>query len=251
VPVLSPGAGKTKTGRLWAYVRDDRPAGDATPPAVWFRYSPDRRGQHPQAHLKGYAGVLQTDAYAGFNDDLPLIQQAAKNGWEVEIQLEGVAGGDWPPLPSTLKISHLSNTVDHENHTFAFFLPLENQWQTYTQGGQPRLLWRFRPGNHVRLRVPVEKMEDVFVVPKESVVREGPEAYVFRQNGSLFDRRPVHVLHEDRRFAVLANDGAVRAGAYVPQSGAASINRVLKAQSSSGQPAGVHVHADGSVHGAH
>lgn len=67
VPVLSPGAGKTKTGRLWAYVRDDRPAGDAVPPAVWFKYSPDRRGCHPQTHLKGYTGILQTDAYAGFN----------------------------------------------------------------------------------------------------------------------------------------------------------------------------------------
>src|SRR5690606_14644048 len=67
VPVLTPGAGRTKTGRLWAYVRDDRPAADATPPAVLFRYSPDRKGQHPQTHLKGFCGVLQADAFAGFN----------------------------------------------------------------------------------------------------------------------------------------------------------------------------------------
>lgn len=67
VPVLAPGLGKTKTGRLWAYVRDDRPAADATPAAVWFRYSPDRKGVHPQAHLKGYCGILQADAFAGFN----------------------------------------------------------------------------------------------------------------------------------------------------------------------------------------
>jgi hypothetical protein len=95
------------------------------------------------------------------------------------------------------------------------------------------------------------ELDNVLVVPREAVVREGPEAYVFRQNGSLFDRRPVHVLHEDRQFAVLANDGSIQPGAYVPQSGAISINRVLKTQSSSGQPAAVHVHADGSVHGAH
>ncbi len=67
VPVLAPGAGRTKTGRLWAYVRDDRPAADETPPAVLFRYSPDRKGQHPQTHLKGFCGVLQADAFAGFN----------------------------------------------------------------------------------------------------------------------------------------------------------------------------------------
>ena len=67
VPVLAPGLGRTKTGRLWTYVRDDRPAGDATPPAVWFAYSPDRKGEHPQAHLSHFSGTLQADAYAGFD----------------------------------------------------------------------------------------------------------------------------------------------------------------------------------------
>ena len=66
VPVLAPGEGKTKTGRLWTYVRDDRPAGQETPPAVWFAYSPNRRGEHPQAHLKSFKGVLQADAYGGY-----------------------------------------------------------------------------------------------------------------------------------------------------------------------------------------
>lgn len=67
VPVLAPGNGKTKIGRLWTYVRDDRPAGDTTPPAVWFAYSPDRKGEHPGQHLREFGGVLQADAYAGFN----------------------------------------------------------------------------------------------------------------------------------------------------------------------------------------
>lgn len=66
VPVLAPGNGKTKTGRLWTYVRDDRPAGDATPTAVWFAYTPDRKGEHPQAHLSKFTGTLQADGYAGF-----------------------------------------------------------------------------------------------------------------------------------------------------------------------------------------
>jgi transposase len=67
VPVLAPGNGKTKTGRLWTYVRDDRPAGDKAAPAVWFAYSPDRKGQHPEQHLGKFRGTLQADAYAGFN----------------------------------------------------------------------------------------------------------------------------------------------------------------------------------------
>src|SRR6202795_3270717 len=67
VPVLFPGRGTTKQGRLWTYVRDDRPAGSADPPAAFFRYSPDRKGERPRAHLAGFAGVLQADAYAGFD----------------------------------------------------------------------------------------------------------------------------------------------------------------------------------------
>jgi len=68
VPVLEPGRGKTRTGRLWTYMRDDRASGSTDPPAVWFRYSPDRKGEHPRRHLQDFAGVLQADAYAGFND---------------------------------------------------------------------------------------------------------------------------------------------------------------------------------------
>ena len=67
LPVLSPGNGKTKTGRLWTYVRDDRPAGEQTAPAVWFAYSEDRKGEHPRQHLKTFKGALQADAYAGFH----------------------------------------------------------------------------------------------------------------------------------------------------------------------------------------
>jgi transposase len=67
VPVLAPGNGKTKTGRLWTYVRDDRPAGFSTAPAVWFAYSEDRKGEQPRRHLKEFKGALQADAYSGFH----------------------------------------------------------------------------------------------------------------------------------------------------------------------------------------
>jgi hypothetical protein len=79
VPVLAPGNGKTKTGRLWTYVRDDRPAGDTAAPAVWFAYSPDRKGEHPERHLREFRGTLQADAYAGFNQlyENGRIQEAA------------------------------------------------------------------------------------------------------------------------------------------------------------------------------
>lgn len=66
VPVLSPGAGRTRTGRLWTYVRDERPAGGDTPPAVLFHYAPDRKAERPVAHLRSFSGALHADGYAGF-----------------------------------------------------------------------------------------------------------------------------------------------------------------------------------------
>src|SRR5438876_1736361 len=65
VPVLA--KTKTDTGRIWTYVRDDRPFGGPAPPAAIFQYSRDRRGEHPVAHLQGWGGILQADAYAGYN----------------------------------------------------------------------------------------------------------------------------------------------------------------------------------------
>ncbi|MER9484325.1 IS66 family transposase, partial [Mesorhizobium sp. M0494] len=75
VPVLA--KGKTDTGRLWTYVRDDRPFGDVDPPAAVFYYSRDRRGEHPAAHLAGWSGILQADAYGGYGDLYAAARQPA------------------------------------------------------------------------------------------------------------------------------------------------------------------------------
>jgi transposase len=65
-PVLDPGRGRTKTGQLWAYARDDRPFGGADPPLAVYVYAPDRKAEQPIAHLADFAGVLQVDGYAGY-----------------------------------------------------------------------------------------------------------------------------------------------------------------------------------------
>lgn len=67
VPVLSPGSGKTRQGRQWVYLRDERPHAGPAPPAVLYRYTPDRKGIHPQTELHGFRGLLHADGYAGFN----------------------------------------------------------------------------------------------------------------------------------------------------------------------------------------
>jgi transposase len=80
VPVLA--KGKTRTGRLWTYVRDDRPFAGPDPPAAVFFYSRDRSGEHPEQHLANYAGLMQADAYAGFNR---LYEADRKGGPIIEV----------------------------------------------------------------------------------------------------------------------------------------------------------------------
>ena len=67
VKVLAPGQKKAKTGRIWTYVRDDRNVGSSSPPAVWFAYSPNRQGKHPEQHLRPFRGILQADAFTGYD----------------------------------------------------------------------------------------------------------------------------------------------------------------------------------------
>ena len=68
ISMLAPGTGKTQTARLWTYARDDRPWGGTAPPAAWYRFSGDRKGQHPKDHLARYRGWMHADGYAGFED---------------------------------------------------------------------------------------------------------------------------------------------------------------------------------------
>jgi cobalt-zinc-cadmium efflux system membrane fusion protein len=186
-----------------------------------------------------------------FKQEAPFLELAAQQRRPIEVEFAEDDGTHWPPLDQTFEIRHLANTIDADSRTFDFFIPLTNQSRGYEQDGQTFVVWRFRPGQRVRLHVPVEELQNVIVLPAAAVVREGPEAYVFRQNGDLFDRRPVHVLHEDRLHAVLANDGSVTPGMYLAQSAAASLNRVLKSQAARGDQPGLHVHPDGTVHAAH
>lgn len=189
----------------------------------------------------------------GFKDDLPLIQAAVSNGWNADVDLPTSPEGDWPELSHEFPIDRVSNSIDPETRTFGFFVVLGNQQQAYARDGKNRVMWRFRPGSQLRLRVPVEKFENVFVVPQAAVVWEGPEAFVFQQDGQFFHRRPVQVLHQDRLNAVVAAGAGIRSGDYLAQGSAASLNRIMKsqAQEASGAPAGMHVHPDGTTHAAH
>lgn len=196
---------------------------------------------HSSLYLEGHA----------FKREAPYLEKAAQNGWEISVEFAEDEPENWPELDQSFEIRYLSNSIDEQSRTFDFFIPLTNQSRSYEKSGETFVVWRFRPGQRIRLHVPLEELKDVLVLPNAAVVREGPEAYVFQQNGDLFNRIPVQVLHEDRLNIVVANDGSVTPGLYLAQSAAASLNRVLKAQAASGMRADVHVHADGTVHASH
>ncbi|MGL5096765.1 MAG: efflux RND transporter periplasmic adaptor subunit, partial [Planctomycetia bacterium] len=186
-----------------------------------------------------------------FRDETPLLERAVTEGWPVEVDFGEEASPNWPPLEQTFRIATIANNIDPETRTFRFLMPLENQSRTIERDGWSQLLWRFRPGQQVRLSARVEPLENVFVLPVDAVVREAGEAYVFRQNVNVFDRKPVQIVYQDRRHVVLANDGGVPPGVYVARTGAAQLNRMAKSQSGA-SPKGFHIHADGSLHmGAH
>jgi biotin carboxyl carrier protein len=182
-----------------------------------------------------------------FRDETPLLERSVKEGWPVEVDFQEDATAAWPLLEQTFHIRQLANTIDPINRTFAFLIPLENQSRVVEQEGRTQMLWRFRPGQKVRLLIRVEKLDNVFVLPAEAVARENPEAYVFTQNVNTFERKAVRILAQDRQHVVLANDGSLLPGMFVVQNVAAQLNRMTKSQSS-GAPKGYHIHADGSLH---
>jgi multidrug efflux pump subunit AcrA (membrane-fusion protein) len=186
-----------------------------------------------------------------FKREAGLLEQAAQNKTPLSIEFAEDSTDLWPANDQCFQIRHLSNTVDSATRTFDFFVPLINQSRTYQRDGETFLAWRYRPGQRTRIEVPVEKFSDVFVLPAEAIVKEGPEAYVYRQNGDLFNQISVRILLEDRRNVVLSNDRSITPGTFLAQNAAASLRRVLKAQSASGEQPGLHVHADGTVHAAH
>lgn len=182
-----------------------------------------------------------------FADEAPLLQRAVQMGWPIAVDFLEPETTGWSHKPESFHIRHIANTVDPIYRTISFWVPLENESQRVDVNGRSLILWRFRPGQRVRIRVPIERLHPVHVLPISACVRDGVETYVFIQNVNRFIRLPVRVLTQDRENVVIANDGTLLPGMYVVENGAARLNRAIKS-ASSGAPPGYHVHADGSLH---
>ena len=191
-----------------------------------------------------------------FRDETLVLERSVKEGWPVEVDFQESSHADWPAIEQSFFIQYIANTIDPTTRTFAFLMHLDNQSKSIVRGEKSQLLWRFRPGQKVRLYVRVEKLENVFVLPADAVVREAADAFVFTQNVNTFERKPVHVLFQDRDQVVLANDGSLPTYKKkderwtipaVVRNAAAQLNRMMKAGSNE-VPKGFHIHADGSLH---
>ena len=178
-----------------------------------------------------------------FKSEADALAAAAEKRTPVRAEFADEAPGAWP-AQGPLTIHHLSNQVDPATRTFAVYLPLENQPRTFERDGKTHFVWRYRPGQRVRLLMPVGKLVTLapdgktellpFVLPAGAVAREGGEAFVFVQTGDVFVRKPVRVLYADRSEAVVANDGSVTEAEFVVRNQAAALNRALKAQAAGG-----------------
>ena len=213
--------------------------GNATTSEHWFHVQnlPVSLGQQVES---GQELCVLADHYEllvegrAFEDDATRLRQAAREGWNVTASL--LVGEKDSETVKGLKVLYVSDRIDLESRAFHFYLRLPNEivLDQRPSPGVRYIEWRFKPGQRMELRVPVERWEKRIVVPVDAVVDEGAEMYVYRMNGDHFDRVPVTVEYRDRNSAVIANDGSLFPGDIIAGKGAYQMHLDLKNKAGGG-----------------
>lgn len=184
-----------------------------------------------------------------FETEAGLIVDATGAGRPVGVDFldptaKGKSAGE-----SRLVIRTVGKT-DPATRTFTFYVGLPNAAKTYERDGRTYFSWRYRPGQQVRVRIPTSVIPNVIVLPADAVVRDGPDVYVFRQNGDAYERRAVTVVAEDRLTVAIAPGNGIESGVFVLRNNAAAVNRAFQAAQARPTPGGRkgHWHADGTFH---
>lgn len=165
-----------------------------------------------------------------FEQDADWIAQAVSRHAPVTAVIENhsLAGQQ----VAGLSILYLSDQIDPVERTMHFYLALPNETiRDESVSGHRFLNWRFKPGQRTQLQIPIEEWPDRLVLPATAVVQEGPEWFVFQENGDHFDRRPVHVEYRDRTHVVIAPDGSLFPGDVIALTGAAQLQMALRNRS--------------------
>ncbi len=168
-----------------------------------------------------------------FEQDAEALTQAANDHSDVTalITTQGAQADEVPGL----RILYVENRVERDSRALKFYLRLPNELVRNEEAGGHRFIgWRYRPGQRVELRVPIDRWEKRIVLPIQSVIQEGPESYVYLRCEDHFERRPVHVEYRDQRSAVIANDGTLFPGDQVAAQGAYQIHLAAKNQAGGG-----------------
>jgi multidrug efflux pump subunit AcrA (membrane-fusion protein) len=168
-----------------------------------------------------------------FEQDVPQITRAAAESHPVVAILESKI--EPQQMVEGLQIAYVANRIDSESRALHFYVRLPNEIvrdRRAADDGDARFVeWRYKPGQRIQLRVPVEEWAERIVLPADAVAQDGVENYVFRVNGDHFDRQAVHVEYRDPRSVVIANDGALFPGDRVALSAAQQLQLALKNKS--------------------
>ena len=194
------------------------------------------RGQHVTAGdtlaiLADHASLLVEGE--AFEQDIPQITRAAADELPVVAILE--SKGVPEQQVEGLEIDYVANRIDPESRALHFYVRLPNEIVRDKRGDGNRsarfVEWRYKPGQRMQLRVPVESWADRIVLPTEAVAQDGVENYVFRVNGDHLDRQAVHVEHRNPQTVVIANDGALSPGDTIAMTAAQQLQLALKNKS--------------------
>jgi cobalt-zinc-cadmium efflux system membrane fusion protein len=168
-----------------------------------------------------------------FEADAPQLIKATEENQPVTVVR--LAEGRDDVAEEQLLILYLSDSVNPDSRAFHFYMELPNViTQDRNREGNRFIDWKYKPGQRFEVRLPVGKVSKQLVLPVDAVVREGAEAYVFRQNGKHFDRVPVHVEYQGPQQVVIANDGALFPGDVVAAQGAYQMYLAIKNKASGG-----------------
>jgi multidrug efflux pump subunit AcrA (membrane-fusion protein) len=214
-PKESASCSKSKTG-VWWQIRDLKVS---TGSYVTAGTTLCKLADHSELFLEGKA----------FEQDIPAINRAAANKAKVSVAL-GLDSRTERKTLTDLSILYLDDKIDPESRTYRFYVTLPNRIarEDITTEGRHFVYWEFKPGERMKIRVPIEKLPDRIVLPAEAVAEDGAEFFVFEANGEHFDRRSVHVEYRDNDWVVIANDGALKIGTTVAESSAHQLQTAMK-----------------------
>ncbi len=176
-----------------------------------------------------------------FAEDRDTIARTAAQRWPVEALFPGLE--EEQPVTG-LQVARVAVEIDPQSRILPFYLELRNPRirDLTAPDGQRYVDWKYLPGQRLQLSIPVAHWSDQFVVPAAAVARDGADRLVFRRNGRLFERVPVHVLHEDGQSAVIADDGSLFPGDVIAGRSAAQILMALRSRAVPVDPHAGHSH---------